>query len=385
MHILFAFDKFKNSMNAFEACAIAQEALRKAHPTWEVNVAPLADGGEGFCQVLTRALSGQVVTKPVIGPQLEPTRAEMGYVEAAKIPAAVKKMLGLPSFGNIAIIEMAQASGLESIPEGARDPWIATSYGTGQLIAEAADAGASAIILGVGGSATVDLGIGALEAIGLEPLDERLDTMDHLVPRDWPRVSRLRGEIWPHIPPIYIACDVENPLLGPNGAVSVYGPQKGLLPGDAIAFEKGFGEMAKKLVSFFGKERTEMMQPGAGAAGGITFGLSVACDAKLVPGFDLVEAWLDLKSKVAAADLVVTGEGRFDASSLQGKGPGSILKEAARQNKPAKVMAGIVESGLELPPKTTADTIAPSNYTRERSIADGKKLLARKVFEVFSQ
>lgn len=385
MHILLAFDKFKDSMNAFEACAIAQEALLKAHPNWEVTVAPLADGGEGFCRILTRALYGELVDKPIIGPQLEPMKAEMGYVDAAKVPTAVKKMLGLPSFGKIAIIEMAQASGLESIPEGARDPWIATSFGTGQLIADAADAGASAIILGVGGSATIDLGLGALEAIGLELLDEKMHTMDHVVPRDWPRVSRLRGEIWPHIPPIFIACDVQNPLLGPNGAVSVYGPQKGLLPGDSAVYEKTFGEMAKQLCGFFNKERTEMMQPGAGAAGGITFGLSVACDAKLVPGFDLVEAWLDLKKKISAADLVVTGEGRFDASSLQGKGPGSILKEAARQGKPAKVMAGIVESGLKLPPKTTSDVIAPSNYTRERSIADGKKLLARKIFEVFSK
>jgi len=385
MHILFAFDKFKDSLSAFEACAIAQEALLRAHPTWEVTVAPLADGGEGFCRVLTRGLQGKMIGRPVIGPQLEPTEAEMGYVDAGSVPTAVRKMLGLPSFGQIAIIEMAQASGLESIPEGARDPWIATSFGTGQLIAEAADAGASAIILGVGGSATIDLGVGALEAIGLEPLDEKLGSMDHLTPKDWPRVSRLRGEIWPHIPPIFIACDVGNPLLGPNGAVSVYGPQKGLLPGDMVRFEKGLGEMAKKLVAFFNHDRTEMMRPGAGAAGGITFGLSVACDAKLVPGFDLVEAWLDLKSKVAAADLVVTGEGRFDASSLQGKGPGAILKEAERQNKPAKIIAGIVESGIRLPPKTTADTIAPANYTRERSIADGKKLLARKVFEVFSQ
>ncbi|WP_309399191.1 glycerate kinase [Cerasicoccus maritimus] len=385
MHILFAFDKFKDSMNAFEACAIAQEALLKARPSWEVTVAPLADGGEGFCQILTRALYGEIVSKPIIGPQLEPLRAEMGYVDAKKVPAAVKKMLGLPSFGKIAIIEMAQASGLEAIPEGARDPWIATSFGTGQLIAEAADVGASAIILGVGGSATIDLGLGALEAIGLELLDEKMDSMDHVVPRDWRNVSRLRGEIWPHIPPIYIACDVQNPLLGPNGAVSVYGPQKGLMPTDMATYEKSFGEMAKQLCGFFGKERTEMMQPGAGAAGGITFGLSVACDAQLVPGFDLVEAWLDLKKKISEADLIVTGEGRFDSSSLQGKGPGSILKETARQGKPAKVMAGIIESGIKLPDKATGNVLAPSNYTRERSIADGKKLLAKKVFEVFSK
>ncbi|GHB90147.1 glycerate kinase [Cerasicoccus arenae] len=385
MHILLAFDKFKDSMNAFEACAIAQEALLKAHPNWEVTVAPLADGGEGFCRILTRALYGELITKPIIGPQLEPLKAEMGYVDSAKVPPSVKKMLGLPSFGKIAIIEMAQASGLESIPIKARDPWIATSYGTGQLIAEAADTGASAIILGVGGSATIDLGLGALEAIGLECLDEKHDTMDHLVPRDWPRISRLRGEIWPHIPPIFIACDVQNPLLGPNGAVNIYGPQKGLTPSEIPTFEKGLGDMAKKFCSFFGKDRTEMMRPGSGAAGGITFGLSVACDAQLVPGYDLVEAWLDLKKKIAAADLVVTGEGRFDSSSLQGKGPGSILKEAARQGKPAKVMAGIIESGLKLPPKATGDVIAPSNYTRERSIADGKKLLAKKIFEVFSQ
>lgn len=385
MHLLVAFDKFKNSMTAHEACDVAREAIIRARSTWTVTSAPLTDGGEGFCEILTKAHYGRFETIPVFGPRFEPRQARIGYVDITRIPEGVRELIRLPGWGQVAIIEMAEASGLQAVPDAERNPWEATSYGTGQLIAQAADAGVAAIILGVGGSATSDLGLGALEAIGLELVDEDGEFMTKAVPKDWPRVMRLRGEVWPHIPSIYIACDVRNPLLGPNGAVQVYGPQKGLLPEDLADYERLTGNMAKKLCDATGKERTLMAQPGAGAAGGIAFGLAAACDARIIPGFELVEAWLDLKAKIAQADLVITGEGKFDASSLQGKGPGSILREAVRQHKPAKVMAGIVAKGLELPPKTSADTIAPPGCTREQSMAKGKQFLARKIAEIFAR
>lgn len=370
-------------MTAAEACLIAQEALLRAHPTWTVTTAPLTDGGEGFCEILTKSLYGEFEKVPVFGPQLVPQTGRVGFVDVANVPDPVRKMLKLPGWGQVAIIEMAEASGLQSVPVSERTPWKATSYGTGQLIAHAADSGAAAIILGVGGSATIDLGLGALEAIGLELVNEDGGPMSKATPMDWPRLMRLRGEVWPHIPQIYIACDVHNPLLGPNGAVRIFGKQKGLLPDQMPDYEKLLGGVAKKLCDATNSERTLMAQPGTGAAGGIPFGLMAASDSTIIPGYELVEAWLDLKKKIAEADLVVTGEGKFDASSMQGKGPGSILKEAVRQHKPAKVMAGLVEKGLPLPPKTTADVIAPVGYTKERSIAEGKKLLARKVVDVF--
>lgn len=385
MHILVAFDKFKESMTAREACETARETLQRIRPTWSITTAPLTDGGEGFCEILTRALYGDLEKVPVFGPRIEPQFANIGYVDASKIPDEARKLMKVAPIGQVAVIEMAQASGLESLPPAQRSPWDTTSFGTGQLIAHAADSGVSAIILGVGGSATIDLGLGALEAIGLELIDEDGNVISHALPRQWPKVLRLRGETWPHVPPIIIACDVRNPLLGPNGAVRIYGGQKGLKPDEMPDYERQLGGMAKKICAHFDVPRTLMAEPGAGAAGGIAFGLQAACDAAIVPGFTLVEAWLNLKKKIADADLVVTGEGRFDASSLQGKGPGSLLRETSRQHKPAKVMAGLIQSGLQLPPKTTTDVIAPPGYTLERSISEARRLLAKKVCEVFSR
>ncbi|QYY36086.1 glycerate kinase [Ruficoccus sp. ZRK36] len=385
MHILIAFDKFKDCMTAPEACQIAQEVILKLHPSWQVTIAPLTDGGEGFCEILTRSAYGSIERVPVLGPQLDPQTSQIGYVDIGRLGARVRDILRLPSEGTLAVIEMAQASGLQSVPEGQRDPWLASSYGTGQLIAEAADAGAMEILLGIGGSATNDLGLGALEAIGLQLLDAKGALIDHATPRDWSRVAQLEGDIWQHIPRINIACDVENPLLGANGATATYGPQKGMRYEDFTALEGAVSAMAQRMCSYFEKPASLMEAPGSGAAGGIGFGLQTACNSRVVKGFELVESWLQLKEKIAAADLVITGEGKFDASSLQGKGPGSILREAARQHKHSKIMAGLVESKLELPPKTTADVLAPAGYTKERSISDGKKLLARKLVEVFSK
>ncbi|MEM9226585.1 MAG: glycerate kinase [Verrucomicrobiota bacterium] len=383
MHILIAFDKFKDCMTAMEACQVAQDVILKLHPNWTISIAPIADGGEGFCEILTRTVYGRMERIPVLGPQLEPQTAQLGYVNIEKLGPRVREVLNLPSEGMLAVIEMALASGLQSIPEGKRNPWIASSYGTGQLIAEAADAGAMEILLGVGGSATNDLGLGALEALGIQLLDTEGLPIDHATPQAWERSSHLTGETWPHIPRINIACDVQNPVLGPNGSTAIYGPQKGLKYDDFPRLEREMGRMSKLLCDHFGKPHEMVKQPGAGAAGGIGFGLEVACDARLVNGYELVESWLQLKEKIADADLVLTGEGKFDRSSLQGKGPGSILREASRQHKHAKVIAGLVESRMQLPPKTTAEVIAPPGYTKERSIAEGKKLLARKLVEVF--
>lgn len=385
MHILIAFDKFKDCMTAPEACQIAQEVILKLHPNWQVTIAPLTDGGEGFCEILTRSVYGKIERVPVLGPQLDPQTSQIGYVEIERLGSRVREVLRLPAEGTLAVIEMAQASGLQSVPADKRDPWIASSYGTGQLIAEAADAGAMEILLGIGGSATNDLGLGALEALGLQLLDANGNLVDHGCPRDWGRVAQFGGEIWPHIPRINIACDVENPLLGPTGATATYGPQKGMRYEDFTPLEGAVSTMARRMCAYFEQPDSLMSMPGAGAAGGIGFGLMAACESRMVKGYELVESWLQLKEKVAAADLVITGEGKFDRSSLQGKGPGSIVREAVRQHKHAKIIAGLVESKMELPPKTTADVMAPAGYTKERSISEGKKLLARKLVEVFSK
>ena len=343
MRVLLAFDKFKHALGATEACAAAAQAVREAFPAAHTDEAPLSDGGEGFAEILARAVGGKLHAHRVLGPRFAPVTAQYGEVDLQKIPAAARARLELPAEGRLAIIEMAQASGLHLLTPAERDPWQTSSFGTGQLLARAADTGARAVLLGVGGSATNDLGLGALEAVGLEFRDATGAPLTRVTPARFGDVLRVAGEPWPHLPDLRLACDVTNPLLGPLGATAIYAPQKGLPPGDFARLERAVGVMAKKMCAHFDQPRTLMMEPGAGAAGGIAFGLRAACAARLVPGGSLVSEWLNLEDRVRATDVVVTGEGRFDASSLSGKGPGLIAELAARHGKKLLVLAGLVD------------------------------------------
>jgi glycerate kinase len=346
MHVLVAFDKFKDSLTAQAACDITAEMLRPRQPTWQLDLCPLADGGEGFAEILTRAAGGTIISVSVTGPRGEPVSAAFGLVSWEKIPAAARALLHLPSTlpgaAEIAVIEMAAASGLALLPPERRDPWQTTTLGTGQLIAAAAAAGAAAVLLGVGGSATNDLGLGALAALGLDFRSLRDEKIRPPFPARWHDIDRVTGKLFSSLPPIRIACDVSNPLLGPRGAAAIYGPQKGLLPSDVGKLDHASARIALLLGAHGGQPDTLMDQPGAGAAGGIAFGLMTAARAQLLPGFELVSAWLDLAPRIAAADLVITGEGRFDDSSLSGKGPGAVAARALALGKPVHVFAGQV-------------------------------------------
>lgn len=353
MRVLVAFDKFKDALGAPAACAAAAAALRERHPDWTVVKCPLADGGEGFAPILTAAAQGQTVVEDVMGPRGETHAARYGRVLARRVPAAVRQRLGgLPeSDAELAVIEMAAASGLMQVPIEHRDVWTATSAGTGQLIKAAADAKVAAILLGVGGSATHDLGLGALAALGLEFQDAAGAAIWPPYPKDWRRIVRVGGRLAP-LPPLFLACDVANPLLGARGAAAVYGPQKGLRPEDLPRLE---AETAR-LAALLGEGAAV---PGAGAAGGIAFGLMAAARARLVPGADLISDWLDLDRKIAEADLVITGEGRFDDSSVEGKGPGALARAALARGRKVLVLAGNVV--LSTPPAAamTVTAITP--------------------------
>ncbi len=341
MRVLIAFDKFKDALTAQAACEITRDIIAVQHPDWALELCPLADGGEGFASILTQSVGGSWHDVEVSGPLRVPCVAGFGLVEFSRLPSAVKTRLDLPSTEKLAVIELASASGIQSLSQALRDPWQTDTGGTGQLIRAAMDAGADAVLLGLGGSATNDLGLGALFALGWRAEDAAGNPVPHAHPASWSHIHRLVPTDLT-LPPIRIACDVSNPLLGPRGASAVFGPQKGLKPDDLPRLEAEMARMAKLLGTAAHRPNLEAT-PGAGAAGGIAFAFLTAANAHLVPGFDLVEEWLDVARKVETADLIITGEGRFDESSLEGKGPGTLTRRALELGKSVKLFAGSVD------------------------------------------
>ena len=386
MHVLIAFDKFKDSLTAPEACEIAAEALQQKQPDWQISQCPLTDGGEGFAAILTRASRGQIQQQIVTGPHGAPVNASFGIVTLSNIPSAARRILDLPvgiaDTASIALIEMATASGLALLCDEERDPWHTTSYGTGELINRAIELGAEAILLGVGGSATNDLGLGALNAMGLSFLDATGASISPPIPSTWAQIDTLTGTLPPNTPPIRIACDVANPLLGSNGAAAIYGPQKGLLETDLPRMETASERLAALLCDHQDKPHATMETPGAGAAGGIAFGLMTAAEARLLPGADFVAAWLDVESHLAAADLVITGEGRFDDSSLSGKGPGALATRALALNKTAHVFAGQIDL-VSAPKNLQLHAITPQEMSLPEALRDASRLLTSAINDKF--
>jgi glycerate kinase len=386
MKILIAFDKFKDSLSAPQACELASHALA-GRGDWALELAPLTDGGEGFAEILTLAAGGGMQTINVMGPRGEPTQANLGWVSLSKVPQAARQLLDLPDFpagaqNRVAIVEMASASGLALLPHALRDPWLTTSFGTGQLLRAAAAEGACAIVLGVGGSATNDLGLGAVAALGLSFSSNTGLRLSPPVPAVWAQIDHIDGVISTALPPIRIACDVSNPLVGPRGCTAVFGPQKGLQLSDFERLEKAVSEMALRLCARFHKEKSLMDFPGNGAAGGIPFGLACVTPTRLMSGFEFVSSWLELDARIASADIVITGEGCFDASSLYGKGPGAIALRALELGKKVHVFAGQVNAepraGLEL------HAITPLTMPLSEALEAAPRLLTESLVQAFS-
>lgn len=385
MRILLAFDKFKDAMSASRACEIAKEVLRKTHPEADIVAAPITDGGEGFAEILTTAADGELIHTEVQGPRFELIPCVYGLVAVAKLDPNLLAWLDLPAGADrIGIIEMAQASGLERLGKAERDLWRTSTFGTGILLGEACRRGATAVVMGIGGSATNDLGTGVLQAMGLHFHTKDGPELADLVPLDWERVDHLRGSV--PLPAMRIACDVTNPLLGDRGAAAVYGPQKGLQSADLSKMQTSMERMGRMLCEHFGKNFDELSrEAGAGAAGGIGFGLrAAASDAAFRPGFELVARWLKLEENVAGADLVITGEGRFDESSLTGKGPGALIQLAQKHGKEVRVFAGAVkEEALQKLPegldRNAVNAITPDGYELSRALAEAPDLLARAI------
>jgi glycerate kinase len=324
MKIVIAPDSFKETLSALEVATVIEAGFREVFPDAEYVKIPVADGGEGTVQAMIDATAGRRVELTVTGPLGEPVAA----------------FYGLGGGAPLAVIEMAAASGLELVPPERRNPMITTSYGTGELIRAALDSGARKFVLGVGGSATNDGGAGMVQALGVRLLDgqgaelgaggaelarlERID-MAGLDPR-------IRDCVFD------IACDVSNPLVGPQGASAVFGPQKGASPEMVAQLDANLRHYADIIQRDLGRDVAAI--PGGGAGGGVGAAMLIFLGGRLRPGVDIVTEAVGLAQAVSDADLVVTGEGRIDAQTVKGKTPIGVARVAKAAGKPVLAIGG---------------------------------------------
>lgn len=383
MNILLAFSDLSPTLSADEAGLIAQEALLHLHPNWSVRTLALSGGGPGFARAMCRTYFGKFQSMPVIGLDGEPVPAEMGVVAAEKLPENVRQPLRLSRSGKVALIDAACVGARLPGHNGSGDAWSGSSYGVGQLIGKAADEGVSAILLGVDGMASLDLGLGALEAIGLEFLSESLDPMHHLMPKHWLEFLRFTGEVWPHIPPIYLVTDGDTMLLGPGGTVPRYGKACGLSTVEAIAYERAFGGMAKRLGEYCDKPRTVMTQRGIGEGGGLAYGLHMACDAELMPAETLVPPWQCLDAQLDWSEIVVLGGERIDRNAMERWPIGGLLRKAKQRSRHCFVFGGSIRQEVILPDKSALIEVIPPGTTVEKQRSSERKLLAKAISRVF--
>jgi glycerate kinase len=395
MNILIAFDKYKGAISAAEACKVAETVLKETRPADTREVTPLTDGGEGFASILASVLGGELKTVPVPGPRFKEVEGRFALVAGNRIPKAAWDRLNLPESlagEQIGIVEMASASGYECLEDNERDPWQTTTLGTGILMKEAVSAGAKAILLGIGGSATNDCGAGALEALGVCYYDQSLQAVTRVVPETFRQIATLgsTSHLLDTFPPVRIACDVTNPLLGENGATSVFGPQKGLKAADAERMERTMRKMGTRILGLFGRNPAEwdtlMAEPGAGAAGGIGFALRHALpDSQFVEGFPLVADLLDLPRRIRSADWILTGEGRLDSSSLSGKGPVGLLR-LAEPTKRVLILAGSIEEAAasqltQAHPNLEAIVLSDPSWPLEKALQETGRSLGKALRE----
>ena len=323
MKILVAPDKFKGSLSAVAAAEAIAAGFSRGWPEAKIECAPIADGGEGFAEALRAALGGVWVETPArdpIGRKIVGRYVWLGREQ-------------------VAVIEMSEASGLWRLTAGERAPLRANTFGTGQLLRHAVERGARRVLIGLGGSATTDGGIGLAAALGYNFLTSDGDDLEPL-PGHLLALIRIETEEALALPEIVAACDVQNPLLGPRGTAQVFAAQKGASAADVVALEEGLLNLADVVQADLECDFRDA--PGAGAAGGLGFGLMTFCRAQMCLGFDLVAQTLRLEERIRACDLVITGEGRLDAQTLEGKGPAGVAAMARRQGKRVIAFAGSI-------------------------------------------
>ncbi len=331
MKIVIAPDSFKDSLSAQAVADAIASGLAEVWPHAELIKCPMADGGEGTIEALLAACNGELMSASVSGPLGAPVNAQWGWLAESRT----------------AIIEMAMASGLQLLTLAQRDACVTSTEGTGQLISAALDAGARRVILAIGGSATNDGGSGMLSALGARFLnaDDQTLAPGGLALADLARID-LSG-FDPRLSDVCveIAADVDNPLCGPNGASSVFGPQKGASPEQVMALDAALGRFADHTAQVLGQDLRD--SPGSGAAGGMGFAAKAYLKASFRAGVEVVADLTGLEQALIGADLVITGEGRFDAQTLRGKTPLGVARVAQRRQVPVIVLAGTLGEGYE--------------------------------------
>ncbi len=363
MKIVIASDSFKGSMTAIEATEAITRGAALACPQASIKKLALSDGGEGLVDCLVFATGGQKLDEKVTGPLGTPVLASWG-------------LLG---DGKTAVIEMAAASGLLLIPEGARNPSITTTYGTGELIKAALDRGCKKIILGLGGSATNDGGSGIARALGVKLLNSRNEDLPHggsaLLELDHLETAGLDDRL--SEVEILVACDVDNPLTGERGASYVFGPQKGASKRMAEELDRALQQYARVIRHDLGIDVEDL--PGAGAAGGVGAGVVAFLGGKLTSGIDLVIELIGLEEELQDCTLVITGEGKLDQQTLHGKAPLGVAKVTKKYQVPLVVLAGSTGErlkNLHAAGVTSYFSIITEPMTLNQAMLRGKELLS---------
>ncbi len=342
MRILVAPAQFKTCLSADLVANEIIEGIKKALPDAEIISKPLADGGEGTTRIITQACRGSIVKTRVRGPLGKKVSASFGLINLPILNSSPPFISKSPYNVKTAVIEMASAAGLSKVPESLRNPMNTTTYGVGELILKAIEEGAKQIILGLGDSATNDGGTGALNALGIQFLDRSGNTVKP-VGSALKKISSLKISIKNKNlmkVPIVLATDVTNPLLGKEGASQIFASQKGAKPDEIKELEKGLSNLAKVLAKFTGK--SEELKPGAGAAGGLGFGLSHFFPTTYLSGASLVQEILEINQVLNKVQAVFTGEGNFDQKSLKGKAAFLLIKKAAQEGIAVFLIGGKV-------------------------------------------
>ncbi len=363
MRILIAPDKFKGALNAREVAENIAEGLHEALPEAKIDIAPMADGGEGTAEAVSDALRGSWLKCKAHDPLGRTIEARYAWIEKRRL----------------AVMEMSEAAGMRRISEDERDPLRANTFGVGEMILDAARRGADEIIIGLGGSATNDGGFGMARALGFQFHYEQEHEHEH----EQVRVTdllELKGVEKPkdlELPKIVAAVDVRNPLLGKNGATRVFGPQKGAPKDEIDVLERALTKLADVIAKEFGIDYRD--QPGAGAAGGFGFGLMSFCGAKIRPGFDLVAEAVKLESKIKDADLVITGEGSLDQQTLEGKTPAGTARLARKLGKKVFAIVGRTDGNRQVHQLfDQVCELAQSRMSKEEQMKRAAELLREK-------